>query len=128
MDRFEGAKDEPIVTVTKAKYPSGEMVPIEIERHLARMAGEYERMYQEILGPELTRYRSEQDAKHGGPEHDDTHTPGDWIRFIREYVEAASDNILCQDRPEMFEENLIHVAALAVAAVQSIRRINKVVL
>ena len=49
------------------------------EAQLARMAGEYERRFMAILGPELLKHREEQDAVHGGPAHDDCHTRMEWV-------------------------------------------------
>lgn len=80
--------------------------------------------------------RDFQDAKHGGPTHDDTHHHWDWIYFIRSYVEAAERYgyvaIACEKQGadaipdwERYEENLVDVAALAIAAIQSIRRKTK---
>jgi hypothetical protein len=77
--------------------------------------------YLEILGPEITARREKQDENHGVPDHDDTHVPHDWIRFIREYVDGAEWNIR-RIEPDEYETHLIDVAALCIAAIQSNRR------
>lgn len=59
---------------------------------------------------EIRAERERQDAKWGGPEHDDQHTAHDWWWFIRERIGQRR------------EQAFIEVAALAVAAVESIRR------
>lgn len=80
---------------------------------------------------EIEDRRIKQDAKHGGPEHDDTHTPFDWVRFIRLFASRADSEIppgalwneSCdKSLAGRYEDNLIDVAALAVAAIQSSRR------
>jgi hypothetical protein len=62
--------------------------------------------------------RAKQDAKHGGPAHDDTHSRSEWLIFLEDYVRRAR---YCENG-ETYEYFLIDVAALAVAAIQSSRR------
>ena len=59
---------------------------------------------------EVAAERARQDAKWGGPSHDDQHTAHDWWWFIHERLGQRS------------EQAFIEVAALAVAAVESNRR------
>ena len=67
--------------------------------------------------------RKRQDAKWGGPKHDDTHQLSDWCWFIRnklyrvvtEHGERACDDKDARGR-------LIEISALAVAAVESMDR------
>jgi hypothetical protein len=74
--------------------------------------------------------REEQDDQHGGPAHDDTHTPGEWVGFIRrqtalamgEFIKAVDRGRGTPDRLDFYESKLLDVAALAVAAIQSSRR------
>ncbi len=92
---------------------------------LARMAGEYERLYHEILGPMLTRCRAAQDAQHGGPKHDDCHTPGDWAEYIREFAGRAEYQGQFKDNADSigrYQKYMIDVAGLAIAAVLSSQR------
>lgn len=108
------------------------------EAQLARIAGEYERRYMAILGPDLLKRREEQDASHGGPEHDDTHTPEDWCRFIQDYAyrariaalevnEALDSGITMQLKPNQaeYEDRMKDVACLAISAILSSRRKGK---
>ena len=95
------------------------------ESQLARMAGEYERLYHEILGPMLTRCRAAQDAQHGGPKHDDCHTPGDWAEYIREFAGRAEYQGQFKDNADSigrYQKYMIDVAGLAIAAVLSSQR------
>ena len=77
--------------------------------------------HESILGPEIEAERKRQDAQWGGPAHDDGHDRFDWCRFIERFLSLA-------DRPgnaaasEIFEAQMVKIAALAIAAVQSSRR------
>lgn len=84
-----------------------------------------------ICGRELALRIMENDAKHGGPEHDDTHTPFDWRDFIRTKNGEAIDEWTQIFHPdyrivaaaaERYEDKLFDVAALAIAAIRSSRR------
>lgn len=71
---------------------------------------------------EVFAERRWQDEKWGGPEHDDAHSVQEFVAFIHEHAEKAiapgtSPNITCS--------RLVEVAALAVAAVEAIRRKQK---
>lgn len=61
--------------------------------------------------------RAVQDAKWGGPEHDDKHVIGDWVGYIRDHAERAQFGRMSESRRQM-----VRVAALAVAAIESIDR------
>ena len=74
--------------------------------------------FDNILGREIEERRNKQDAKHGGPAHDDTHSIGDWLQFVRNYLFRIDP--YCS--PEHNEDNWFDVAALAVSAIQSSRR------
>lgn len=111
-----------------------------------RIENKLEHQYMAILGPELFKRREEQNTKHGGPEHDDTHTPEDWCRFIQDYayrariaiidpseiqesrdfgiVELLPSGTLTTQSFSTYEDKLLDVAALAIAAIQSSRRLN----
>ena len=66
----------------------------------------------------IMRCRAAQDKEHGGPEHDDTHTPSDWCGFIEKFRNRAE----FPKSTEEYEASLIHVASLAIAAIESSRR------
>ena len=63
--------------------------------------------------------RARQDAKWGGPAHDDAHSVQEFVGFIHEHAEKA---IAPGTVAEATCQRLIEVAALAVAAVESIWR------
>jgi hypothetical protein len=65
---------------------------------------------------EVVAERARQDARWGGPEHDDGHSEGDWADFIREYAWG--------DRGADFRERMLKIAALAVAAIESHDRLT----
>jgi hypothetical protein len=67
--------------------------------------------------------RVRQDRRHGGPAHDDTHTPQEWYGLLGDHRDRLLD---CGGAPaEDYCHRLIAVAALAVAAVQSHDRLAK---
>lgn len=67
---------------------------------------------------EIREERARQDEKWGGPEHDDAHGQNDWVCFI--------DDKLCEadhtDDDADYRRRLIQIAALAVAAIESLDR------
>ena len=71
----------------------------------------------------MKRERERQDEKWGGPAHDDTHSIREWVSYIVAYLGKAvnresgwgADSVLAR-------KILIKVAALAVAAVESMLR------
>jgi hypothetical protein len=97
--------------------------------HASRVLNE---QFYAILGPELLSRRKYQDEQHGGPDHDDTHSPEDWVRFIQDYAYRARiaattvDDLIEGSRltvdHDAYEDRMFDVAALAIAAIQSSRR------
>jgi hypothetical protein len=75
----------------------------------------------------VMRLRAEQDAEHGGPEHDDTHTPAEWLSFIRKFAARAETHTgeAVDVGDEAWEMALFHIQALCVAAIQSSMRKRK---
>ena len=67
---------------------------------------------------EIVKERITQDEKWGGSSHDDTHTQFDWTRFIRDHADRA---VRGQAR-DNFRQQMVRVAALAVAAIQAYDR------
>lgn len=65
--------------------------------------------------------RERQDAKWGGPSHDDHHSTADFVQLIEDYAGWAR-TMAGMDSHDKAERRLIQVAALAVAAVESSRR------
>lgn len=66
--------------------------------------------------------REYQDKKWGGPEHDDEHNNHDWVSFIIKHLGRA---VVWPFSPKTFRQQMIRVAALAVAAVEWIDRITE---
>lgn len=65
--------------------------------------------------------RQRQDAKWGGPEHDDGHHAGDWHRFVN--LRLARVPVLASNgNTAEVRQMWIQIAALAVAAAESIDR------
>lgn len=63
---------------------------------------------------DISNQRILQDYQWGGAAHDDQHLPMEWMAFIQKQVTAA--------RSTDARERFIKIAALAVAAVESIDR------
>ncbi len=63
---------------------------------------------------EIEAERVRQDAKWGGPAHDDEHTFADWIDYIKEHTNNA--------RFKGFRIEMVKIAALAIAAIESTAR------
>lgn len=67
---------------------------------------------------EIVKERENQDAQWGGSSHDDAHSSEDFAFFIELQL------LKCQKgKNDQTRERLIKIAALAVAAIQSIDRI-----
>ena len=77
----------------------------------------------------IEQERKAQDEKWGGPEHDDTHSVWDWICYIHGHARAAgsmlrgvppADEVAAS--LQHFRYQMVRVAALAVAAIESVDR------
>ncbi len=73
----------------------------------------------EKIFKEVDDERLYQDAKWGGPEHDDKEREHDWTSDIERYVHGNGEH--------GFRTSMVKVAALAVAAIESHDRKNAVV-
>jgi len=76
---------------------------------------------------EIEEERKHQDKKWGGADHDDTHDSYAWVSFIIYYLgQSTSDFVrskgLFTSKLRNFRYNMIKVAALAVAAIESCDR------
>ena len=76
------------------------------------------------IGYEIGLERARQDKQWGGPEHDDSHDALDWSRYIKKFLGKAENCIFGASDWNGYERNMVKVAALAVAAIQSKRRIQ----
>lgn len=63
---------------------------------------------------EISAERSRQDLEHGGPEHDDGHTQDEWAWMIGDHTQRSLHN-----HGRNFRQQMVRVAALALAAVES---------
>lgn len=75
----------------------------------------------ETILAEVARERLRQDGKWGGPTHDDTHSTAEFVQWIEDYAGWAR-MMASMNSPDKARNRLIQVAALAVAAVESIDR------
>lgn len=64
---------------------------------------------------EIDQERTAQDAEWGGVQHDDTHSAGDWLTFLRKHWTLANNETAVGPG---FRRQMIRVAALAVATVE----------
>lgn len=67
---------------------------------------------------EIDKERTAQDQQWGGEVHDDRHKPEDWCLYIDKQRRLARD----ADDPIEYEARMIKIAALAVAAMESLLR------
>lgn len=69
---------------------------------------------------EVAEERDRQDAKWGGPTHDDTHSPADFCAFIREHESRAEAALRGEPVREFddYRRQMLCVAGLAVAALE----------
>lgn len=72
----------------------------------------------------ISRERAIQDEEWGGAEHDDSHERLDWINFIEKQCRI----IRMGERPyqlDDYESRLVKIAAIAIAAIESDRRLHE---
>lgn len=69
---------------------------------------------------EIAEERSRQDAKWGGPDHDDSHSALDFCRFLRDHLRRAENTLfeMSFHPNDTYRQQMVRVAALAVAAVE----------
>lgn len=68
---------------------------------------------------DIEKERRAQDKKWGGPTHDDAHLRHDWVRYIKDHAARAVGE------PGVFRKQMVRVAALAIAAIESEDRAKK---
>lgn len=69
--------------------------------------------------------RQVQDAKWGGPRHDDTHDCLDWGSYIQKHLNRLSDAGVYGLGHQAQYKQYVRIAALCFAAVESMKRNNK---
>jgi hypothetical protein len=77
---------------------------------------------QTIAEADIRAERERQDKQWGGPAHDDEHTTGDFIGYVQRQCNLAS---LQLGEPAVSRSRFVKIAALAVAAIESIDRKTK---
>ena len=70
---------------------------------------------------DIVQERCDQDRTWGGPATDDKHTGFDWVALVTQQLGRAVDGAFYGDAPE-YCVAMVRAAALAVAAIQSVRR------
>ena len=80
----------------------------------------YAKMHAKAM-QDLAAERLRQDLKWGGAEHDDKHDVADFCRYIRNYTGWA-EQMADMGSEDKARRRLVQVAALAVAAVESMDR------
>ncbi len=110
-----------MVEPTDIKKLRAEVEAIEEERLQKRLAqlaelGTTSRVLQDVEWE-----RDEQNQKWGGAGHDDQHGPRDWAAFITEHLGKALD---ARDA-RTYRRRMVEVAALAVAAVETVDRVEE---
>lgn len=72
----------------------------------------------EKIQRDVSRERKKQDNEWGGPEHDDRHDRYDWIQFIEHQISSVTRT----DNPKKIRRRFVKIAALALAALESMDR------
>jgi len=67
---------------------------------------------------DVIRERDAQDAEHGGPAHDDTHTAAEWAHIARTHLDRAQLAAATGDHAR-YRYEMVRVAAVCVAALES---------
>jgi hypothetical protein len=90
-------------------------------------------MSRESIFREVAEERARQDTLFGGATHDDTHRPSDWVAILTRHVGLATDDgspagvcmlnhQVAGSDPARWRRQMIRVAAVAVAALESYER------
>ena len=74
---------------------------------------------------DIVAERSRQDSIWGGPRHDDTHDCLDWGTYLQKQVNRLQDAGVYGLGREAQRKRYIRIAALAIAAIESMERNNK---
>ncbi len=80
-------------------------------------------MTRERIIREINEERDAQDLLWGGPARDDLHTPKDWMWMLVRHLGLACDDSAGLT-PDRYRRQLVRVAALAVAALESHDRLE----
>jgi hypothetical protein len=115
-NRALGALAEPADPNSGRKMGSPEEFAADVQRN-TEVAGILERA---PIWRDVVRERARQDKQWGGPEHDDIHRHEGWATWRSEFDARAADH---EHDPERVYAEVVKVAALAVAQLESLRRL-----
>ncbi len=73
---------------------------------------------------EIEQERYRQDKQWGGSNHDDKHGENDWLVILMRHLGLAA-NDEAEEVPERFRRQLVRVAAIALAALESYDRTHE---
>ncbi len=110
---------KPIATVTNNNQPGWENI-VETQPNVTLDIGTELFLYDSVL-EEIANERERQDEKWDGPLNDDPMCPLDWHEMIADYNSWAR-RMAAMRSPEKARRRYIQVAALAVAAIESLDR------
>lgn len=74
---------------------------------------------QDLVFAAVRAERDRQDAKYGGPQHDNGHSWADWMSFIKERVPEDPTEAQETISDEDSKKALLQIAALAIAALET---------
>ena len=103
--------------VEKIRFFRNELAALQGEVAALKEAKEKNEAVLDLIRTERMR----QDKKWGGDLHDDMHTDAEWVAIIAGELNEVLWAI-ASDRPNKATEELVHVAAVAVAWLEAIRR------
>ena len=86
---------------------------------IEELVGEPANAAQSLIVAQILDERQRQDEKWGGADHDDEHEATEWLSFIDEHRLRARKVVSDRDA---FRHRLVIIAALAIAAIESIDR------
>ncbi|MCK5601943.1 hypothetical protein KAR91_08745 [Candidatus Pacearchaeota archaeon] len=75
----------------------------------------------DVIQTDIKEERRRQDSRWGGAEHDDTHSMVDWDNYIRGHSAKGVRDGGSGDT-DVFRYQMVRVAALAIAAIESVDR------
>jgi hypothetical protein len=81
-------------------------------------------VFDSLLLSDIHWERVKQISQWGGSEHDDTHFANDWARYIDHQLELGYGEDNNEDGSHNWSERFIKIAALAIAALESLERKN----
>jgi hypothetical protein len=80
-----------------------------------------ERSFADIVD-DIRKERTAQDREHGGPAHDDARTQWQWVALLTRHIGLAVFDGCPQANTGRFRRQMLCVAALATAAIESLDR------